>query len=42
MQFSSIQPIDGALSGATILSQSGPGNNGNEGALCIPKALALL
>ena len=29
-QFSSIRPIDRALSGATILSQSGPGSDGNE------------
>ena len=42
MQFSSIQPIDRALSGATILGQSGPGSNGNEGVLRIPKALASL
>ena len=34
---SSIQPIDRALSGATILGQSGPGSNGNEGVLCIPQ-----
>ena len=31
-----------ALSGATIPDQSGPGSNGNEGVLCIPKAPALL
>ena len=36
MQFSSIQSIDRALSGATTLGQSGPGSNGNEGVLCIP------
>ena len=35
MQFSSILPIDRALSGATILGQSGPGSNGNGGALHI-------
>ena len=35
MQFSSIQPIDRALSGATIPGQSGPGSNGNEGLLRI-------
>ena len=35
MQFSSIQPIDRILSGATILDNSGPGNNGNEGVLHI-------
>ena len=38
MQFSSIEPIDRALSGVTILSQSGPGSNGNEGVLCIPQS----
>ena len=26
-----------ALSGATMLGQSGPGGNGNEGVLCIPQ-----
>ena len=26
------------LSGATILGQSGPGSNGNEGVLCIPQS----
>ena len=30
MQFSSIWPIDRALSGATTPGQSGPGSNGNE------------
>ena len=35
IQFSSIQPIDRALSGATTSGQSGPGSNGNEGVLCI-------
>ena len=35
MQFSSIEPIDRALSGTTIPGQSGPGINGNEGVLCI-------
>ena len=34
-QFSSIWPIDRTLSGATIPSQSGPGNDGNEGVLHI-------
>ena len=33
MQISSILPIDKPLSGATTLSQSGSGSNGNEGAL---------
>ena len=36
-QFSSILPIDRTLSGATTLSQSGPGSNSNEGVLRIPK-----
>ena len=36
MLFSSIQPIDWFLSGATIPDQSGPESNGNEGVLCIP------
>ena len=36
MQFSSILPIDSTLSGATILGQSRPGSNGNEGVLRIP------
>ena len=31
MQISSIQPIDRALSGATIPGQSGPGSGGNDG-----------
>ena len=34
-QFSSIWPIDRALSGATTLGQSGPGSDGNKGVLCI-------
>ena len=38
MQFSSIQPIDRALSGATILGQSGPGSNGSEKVLHIPQS----
>ena len=37
MQFSSIQPIDRALSGATIPGQSEPGSNGNEEVFCIPQ-----
>ena len=36
-QFSSIWPIDRNLSGATTLGQSGPGSDGNEGVLCIPR-----
>ena len=35
MQFSSIWPMDRALSGATIPGQSGPGN---EGVLHIPQS----
>ena len=35
MQFSSIQSIDRALTGATTTGQSGPGSNGNEGVLLI-------
>ena len=35
MQFSSILPIDRALSGVPIPGQSGPGIDGNEGVLCI-------
>ena len=38
MQFSSIQPIDRILSGATNPGQSGPGSDGNEGVLCIPRS----
>ena len=38
MQFSSIWPIDRALSGATTQGQSGPGSDGNEGVLCIPQS----
>ena len=38
MQFSSIQPIDRALSDATIPGQSGPGSNGNEVVLHIPQS----
>ena len=41
MQFSSIQPIDTAQSGATIPGQSGPGSNGNEGVFCIPQSLSI-
>ena len=41
MQFSSIWPIDRALSGATTPSQSEPGNDGNEGVPTFPKAPAL-
>ena len=41
MQFSSIQPIDKALSGATIPSQSGPGSNDNERVLRILQSLCI-
>ena len=34
-QFSSIWPIDRALSGATTLSLSGPWSDGNKGVICI-------
>ena len=37
IQFSSIWPTDRTLSGATTLDQSGPGNDGNKGVLCIPQ-----
>ena len=37
MQFSFIWPIDRTLSGATTLSQSGSGNDDNEGALHTPQ-----
>ena len=38
MQFSSIQPIDRALSTATIPGQSNPESNWNEGLLRIPQS----
>ena len=38
MQFSSIWPIDRALSG---LGQSGPGSDGNKGVLCIPQSSSI-
>ena len=38
MQFTSIWPMDRALSGSTTLGQSGPGSNSNEGVLCIPQS----
>ena len=41
MQFSSIQPIDRALSGTTIPGQSGPGSNGNEEVLHIPQSSSI-
>ena len=42
MHFSSILPIDRALSGATTLSQSGTGSDGNEGVLCIPQSSSII
>ena len=36
MSDSSFWPIDRTLSGATILGQSEPGSDGNEGVICIP------
>ena len=38
-KFSSIWPIDRALSGATTPGQSWPGSDGNEGVLCIPQSI---
>ena len=38
MQFSSIKPIDRALSDATIPGQSGSGSNSNEGMPHIPQS----
>ena len=38
MSNSSIQPIDKILSGATTPGLSGPGSDGNEGVLNIPKS----
>ena len=40
IQFSSIWSIDRTLSDATT-PQSGPGSNGNEGALCIPQSFRI-
>ena len=39
--FSSIWPIDRTLSTATTRSQSGPGSDGNEGALHIPQSSSI-
>ena len=36
-----IWPIDKILSGATTLGQSGPGGDGNEGALHIPQSSSI-
>ena len=41
MQFSSIWPIDSALSSATTPGQSGPGSNGNERVLHIPQNFSI-
>ena len=41
MQFNSIGLIDRALSDATTLGQSGPGSDGNEGVLHIPKSSSI-
>ena len=41
MQFASIQPIDKALSGATIPDQSGLGSEGNEGVLRIYQSCSI-
>ena len=38
MQFISIWSIDQTLSGASTLSQSGPGSDGSEGVLRIPQS----
>ena len=38
MQFSSIQPVDSVLSGATNPGWSEPWSNGNEWVLCIPQS----
>ena len=40
-QFSSIWLIDGTLSGATILGQSGPGSDGNKEVLCIHQSSSI-
>ena len=42
IQFSSIWPIDNALSGATTLGQSGPGGDGNEGVLRILQSSSII
>ena len=40
-QFISIWPIDRTLSGATILGQSGPGSDGNEGVIRISQSSSI-
>ena len=37
-----IWPIDMTLSNATTLSQSGPGSDDSEEALCIPKSSSII
>ena len=39
--FSSIWPIDRALSGATTPGKSGPGSDGNDGVLHIPQSSSI-
>ena len=41
MSSSSIWPIDTTVSGATILDQSEPRSNGNEGVLCISQSFSI-
>ena len=40
IQISSIRPINRTLSGVTTLGQSGPGNDGKEGLLCISQSFS--
>ena len=40
-QFSSVWPIDRALSGTTTPNHSGPGSDVNEGVLCIPQSSSI-
>ena len=41
MLFSSISPVDRALTGATTPGQSGPGSDGDEEVLCIPQSFSI-
>ena len=41
MQFSSIWPIERAISGATTPGQSGPVSDGNDGVLHIPQSSSI-
>ena len=41
MQFTSIRPIDRAISGTTTLGPSGPGSDSNEGMLHIPQSSSI-